>query len=80
MTTQPTALHDEQHILTHSGAHADAGAAPAQRERAVLRVPKRWLRFLRRVLGLPPGRYIIVVSVSSDACDWSVQQVGKVER
>jgi hypothetical protein len=35
---------------------------------------------MRRVLGLPPGRYFIVVPVSGDNCDWSVQQVGKMER
>ena len=63
---------DEHHVVLPTG--SDAG------ERAALSVPSRWLRFLRRVLGLPPGRYIIVVSVSGDYCDWSVQQVGKVER
>lgn len=80
MTTQPTPRDDEHHVVMPTGAQADAARAPALRERDVLHVPKHWLRFMRRALGLPPGRYIIVVSVSEDTCDWSVRQVGKVER
>lgn len=47
---------------------------------SVVRVPQRWLRFLRRCLALRPGRYIIVVTVSSDFCDWTVTEAGRVER
>ena len=46
---------------------------------SVMRVPQRWIRFLRRCLQLRPGRYMIVISVYNDRCDWSVQEVGKVE-
>jgi len=42
-------------------------------------VPKRWMRFLRRVMGLAPGRYVIVVSVGAEGCDWSVVDAGKIE-
>lgn len=45
----------------------------------VITVQRRWLKFLRRCLGLAQGRYIIVLSVSNQDCDWSVQEVGKVE-
>ena len=45
----------------------------------VITVQRRWLKFLRRCLGLSQGRYIIVLSVSNQNCDWSVQEVGKVE-
>lgn len=43
-------------------------------------VPVRWLRLLRRLMGLPSGRYVIVLSVSTDHCDWSVTDAGRVER
>lgn len=46
---------------------------------SVITVQRRWLKFLRRCLGLSQGRYIIVLSVSNQDCDWSVQEVGKVE-
>lgn len=47
---------------------------------SMMTVPRRWLKFLRRCLGLNQGRYIIVLSVGNQECDWSVQEVGKVER
>ncbi len=49
---------------------------------SVMRVPQRWIRFLRKCLNLRPGRYMIVITVHSDrnACDWSVVDVGKVEQ
>jgi len=43
-------------------------------------VPKRWLRFLRRVMGLQQGRYLIIVSVETNQCTWSVLDAGKIER
>lgn len=46
---------------------------------SVMRVPQRWIRFLRRCLQLRPGRYLIVITVHNDRCDWSVQEVGRVE-
>jgi hypothetical protein len=46
---------------------------------SVVRVPQRWLRFLRKCLHLRPGRYMIVVSVYSEECDWSIIEAGKVE-
>lgn len=47
---------------------------------SVMMVQRRWLKFLRRCLGLSQGRYIIVLSVGNQDCDWSVQEVGKVEQ
>lgn len=46
---------------------------------SVITVPVRWLRLLRRLLALQNGRYILVLTVADDHCDWSVQDVGKVE-
>lgn len=54
---------------------AEAGAVAS-----VMRVPQRWIRFLRKCLNLRPGRYMIVLSVHGDRCDWSVVDVGKVEQ
>lgn len=54
---------------------AEAGAVAS-----VMRVPQRWIRFLRRCLQLRPGRYMIVVSVYNDRCDWSITEVGRVEQ
>jgi hypothetical protein len=42
-------------------------------------VANHWLKLLRRLLGLPPGRYVLVISVRPDDCDWSVLDVGKIE-
>jgi hypothetical protein len=37
-------------------------------------------KFLRRIAGLQPGRYVIVITVSATGLqDWSVQETGKVE-
>lgn len=47
---------------------------------SILTVPGRWLKFLRRCLGLQPGRYILVLTVERDRTDWSVQEVGKIEK
>ena len=45
------------------------------------RTQPEWLRkFIARVLGLQPGRYTIVLSVYRDTCDWTVQQIGKIEK
>lgn len=47
---------------------------------AVMNVQARWLRLLRRLLALQNGRYIVVITVTDEHCDWSVQPVGKVEK
>lgn len=47
---------------------------------SVLTVPRRWLNFLRRCMGLQQGRYIIVLTVDDKECDWSLQPTGKVEQ
>lgn len=47
---------------------------------SVMRVPQRWIRFLRKCLTLRPGRYMIVLSVHNDRCDWSVVDAGRVEQ
>lgn len=46
---------------------------------SVLRISQRWLNFVRRLLFLKPGRYMIVVTVHDDHCDWTVSDLGKVE-
>lgn len=62
-----------------TGASGDAGAVSS-----VMNVQRRWLGLFRRLLGLQsaPGgmRYVIVITVTENDCDWSVQQAGKVER
>lgn len=42
-------------------------------------VPKRWLRLLRRLLGLPSGRYVIVLTVDQGHCEWSIAEAGRIE-
>lgn len=64
------AVSDETHTVQ------DAAQSPG----SVVVVPRRWLRFLRRCLGLGPGRYLVVLSVYGDGTDWSVQEVGRVEK
>lgn len=59
---------------------ADDAAAIMPTETSVITVQRRWLNFLRRCRGLQPGRYIIVLTVDSQACDWSLQEVGRVEK
>ena len=36
-------------------------------------------KFMRRVIALRPGRYQIILTIGKDA-DWTVQEIGKVER
>lgn len=64
----------------HSLVEAVDAVSIASPSESVVRVPQRWLRFLRRCLGLPTGRYIIVITVHSDRCDWTVTDAGKVEK
>jgi len=37
------------------------------------------LKLLRRLVALPPGRYLILLTVDKEL-DWTVQPLGKVER
>ncbi len=39
-----------------------------------------WIvKLMRRLLGLQPGRYLIVLSVMGDGWDWSISEAGKIE-
>lgn len=41
----------------------------------------QWLRSLaRRLFNLGPGRHLIVVTISEEGVDWSVQSLGRVEK
>lgn len=62
----------EPHFLVEP---AETGAVAS-----IMRVPQRWIRFLRKCLTLRPGRYLIVLSVHTDRCDWSVVDAGRVEQ
>lgn len=43
-----------------------------------VKIPKRWLRVLRALMGLPAGRYQIIVSVWSTGIDFSIMSLGEV--
>ncbi len=44
-------------------------------------MPPWALKMTRRMLGLEPGRFLIILTKEGDgAVDWSVQRVGNVER
>jgi len=60
--------------------HRSARPGDAPSLRTVVSIPARWSRFLRRVSTLPEGRYIVVLTVGDDSCDWSVESAGRVER
>lgn len=64
----------------HSTIKTILAASIVDSSESVMRVPQRWIRFLRRCLALRPGRYIIVVTVSEERCDWTVTEAGKVEK
>ncbi|MCC6458809.1 MAG: hypothetical protein IT328_27945 [Caldilineaceae bacterium] len=42
--------------------------------------PERWVKFLRRVMGLRSGRYAIYLTITQDALEWNVIDLGSVER
>jgi len=63
-------------LETHSLVEPTEAGAVA----SVMREPQRWIRFLRKCLTLRPGRYMIVLSVHNDRCDWSVVDAGRVEQ
>lgn len=44
------------------------------------RVPTRLIKFMLRVASLQRGRYVILLGVGEDEIEWSVSQVGRVER
>jgi hypothetical protein len=46
---------------------------------SVLDLPTWAVKFMRRVMGLQPGRYMILLTVGDDR-DWTVARIGKVER
>lgn len=43
-------------------------------------IPERWVKFLRRLMGLKSGRYAIYLTITQDALDWSVVELGAVEK
>ena len=42
--------------------------------------PARWVKLLRRLMALATGRYAIYLTISPDALDWTVVELGRVER
>jgi len=55
---------------------------PAANKTAIIQesVPERWRKLLRRLNKLESGkRYMIFVTVGSEP-DWTVQEIGKVEK
>ena len=42
--------------------------------------PKRWMDLLKRLMALPMGRYAIYLTIGKQECDWTVVELGKVER
>lgn len=42
------------------------------------RIKSRWLKLLRCLMGLQPGRYQIILSLWPAGMDWSVQPLGAV--
>lgn len=53
----------------------------AHAERVKLpQVRLQWAKLIRRLLGLKPGRYAVVVDVGDDGpCGWEVAELGKRE-
>lgn len=55
---------------------------------AAVTVPLRLVRLVRRLLGLRPGRYVIVLSIHGDehgaslprSYDWTIQEGGQIEK
>jgi hypothetical protein len=43
-------------------------------------VPEWVLKFIQRLLALRPGRYQIILTIGKDNQDWTVTELGKVER
>jgi hypothetical protein len=43
-------------------------------------MPEWVLKFVRRILGLPPGHYCIHLTIDNGGPSWTVQEIGKVER
>ncbi|MCC6454207.1 MAG: hypothetical protein IT328_04640 [Caldilineaceae bacterium] len=43
-------------------------------------VPLKWLNFVRRVFGLQPGRYVILLTINDDSCAYEVMERKKTEK
>lgn len=43
-------------------------------------IPTRLLRLFLRVASLQRGRYVVLLSVGDDSIEWSVSEVGRIER
>lgn len=43
-----------------------------------IRAPRRWIKFLRALMGLHPGRYSIVLSIWATGIDYSIISIGEV--
>lgn len=43
-----------------------------------VRIPQRWLRLLRALMGLPAGRFQVIISVWPTGLDYSIQPMGEI--
>lgn len=43
-------------------------------------IPSKWLNLIRRVLGLQPGRWVILLDVGETGCNYEVIERGKTEK
>lgn len=46
---------------------------------AALSVPAKMANFIKRLLHLKQGRYMITLSVYGDVCDWTISEMGRIE-
>lgn len=43
-------------------------------------MPEWLVKFIRRLMGLSEGRYQVTLTIQKDAWDWTITELGKVER
>lgn len=46
----------------------------------MIHIPPKFANMFIRLLNLRMGRYLVVLTIDEDNCDWSISHVGKVER
>lgn len=45
------------------------------------RIPPKWLNFARRIFGLKPGRWVILLTVEEEGrCTYEIMERGKAEK
>lgn len=68
-------------MLLNEQGNASAANRPEHQGAVVVQLPPHMARFVEKVAGLQPGRYILTLTITQERkAFWTTQEMGQVER